>query len=70
MPKDHLFKNWCAVEMHITEGLEARMCVKSHVGQLVVNLAVQEGSLVAGERGLETLLDENADWRVVSYSRI
>jgi hypothetical protein len=56
--------------MHITERLEARMCVRSHVGQLVVNLAVQEGSLVAGERGLETLLDEDADWRVVSYSHI
>lgn len=34
---------------------------KSHIGQLVVNLAVQEGSLLAGERGLEALLDEDAD---------
>jgi len=34
---------------------------RSHVGQLVVNLAVQEGSLVTGERGLETLFDEGTD---------
>lgn len=34
---------------------------RSHVSQFVVDLAVQEGALVAGEGGLQTLLDESAD---------
>jgi hypothetical protein len=34
----------------------------SHVGQFLVDLSVQEGSLIARERGLQALFDENADY--------
>lgn len=44
--------------MHIRQ-LQVRKI--SHVGQFVVDLAVQKGALVAGERGLQALLDESAD---------
>lgn len=40
---------------------------KSHVSQFLVDLSVQEGSLVARERGLQALFDENANyWDTVS----
>ena len=40
---------------------------KSHVSQFLVDLSVQEGSLVARERGLQALFDESADyWDTVS----
>lgn len=38
-----------------------RRAKKSHIGQFVVDLAVQEGALIAGESGLQALLDESAD---------
>jgi hypothetical protein len=34
---------------------------KSHVGEFVVNLLIQEYAFLAGERGLEALFNENAD---------
>jgi hypothetical protein len=40
---------------------------KSHVSQFLVDLSVQEGSLVAREGGLQALFDKNADyWDKVS----
>lgn len=49
--------------MHITGNKKRAQSkqIKSHVGQLVIDLAIQEGSLVAGERGLQALLDEDAN---------
>lgn len=38
-----------------------------HVSQFLVDLSVQEGSLVARERGLQAVFDKNADcWVMVS----
>lgn len=33
----------------------------------MINLAVQEGSLITSKGGLETLFDEDADYEFVSY---
>ena len=42
----------------------------SHIRKFLVNLAVQELSLFALERGLQALFDENADWADVSFEEV
>lgn len=51
MPKDYFLKKLvrCRYANYRRELNAQRNVATSHVGQLVVNLAVQEGTLVAGE---------------------
>lgn len=55
------------IEKHVLDEWGCRVHItslkKSHVSQFLVDLSVQEGSLVARERGLQAVFDENADYR-------